>query len=96
MKSLIVNYEPTNTWQRESVVWNTLSGYVYNMNGIPGGNFWDAIPGCDAEYTFQAPRFLSWRGMAAEYNYTGDEKYAYFMIRDMMDFIWDRGMPGGL
>ncbi len=93
MKSLIINYEPTNTWKRESVVWNTLSGYVYNLNGIPGGNFWDAIPGCDAEYTYQAPRFLSWRGMASEYNYTGDEKYAYFMIRDMMDFIWDRGMP---
>lgn len=93
MKSLIVNYEPTNTWKRESVVWNTLSGYVYNMNGIPGGNFWDAIPGCDAEYTYQAPRFLSWRGMAAEYDYTNDEKYAYFMIRDMMDFIWDRGKP---
>ncbi len=93
MKSLIVNYEPTNTWKRESVVWNTLSGYVYNMNGIPGGNFWDAIPGCDVEYTYQAPRFLSWRGMASEYNYTGDEKYAYFMIRDMMDFIWDRGKP---
>ncbi len=92
-KSFIVNFEPTNTWDPGTVVWNTLTGYVYNYNGIPGGCTWDAVPGCDAEYTYQVPRFLAWRGLATEYEYTGDEKYAYFMIRDMMDFIWDKGGP---
>ena len=92
-KSFIVNFEPTNTWNQDTVVWNTLTGYVYNYNGIPGGCTWDAVPGCDAEYTYQVPRFLAWRGLASEYEYTGDERYAYFMIRDMMDFIWDKGEP---
>lgn len=92
-KSLLVIFEPTNTWKQETVNWNALTGYVYNFNGIPGGNHWDAIPGCDVEYTYQAPRFLAWRAVASEYAYTKDEKYAYHMIRDMMDFIWDKGGP---
>lgn len=92
-KSFIVNFEPTNTWKSEQVVWSDLTGYVYNYNGVPGGCTWDAVSGCDAEYTYQVPRFLAWRGLTAEYEYTGDEKYAYFMIRDMMDFIWDKGEP---
>ena len=90
-KSIVALYEPTNTWDENTVNWNTLTGYVYNFNGIPGANTWDSVPGCDVEYTYQAPRFLSWRAGAAEYAYTKDEKYAYKMIRQMMDFIWDKG-----
>ncbi len=37
-KSIVALYEPTNTWDENTVNWNTLTGYVYNFNGIPGAN----------------------------------------------------------
>jgi len=92
-KSVVVLYEPTNTWKEETVNWNTLTGYVYNFNGIAGANHWNGVSGCDVEYTYQSPRFLCWSQAAAEYAYTKDEKYAYKMLRQMMDFIWDKGGP---
>lgn len=90
-KELIVIYDPTNTWTEDSVCWNGLKGYVYNYNGLPGRNDWNAPKGADAEYLYQSARFFGWDILTTEYLYTKDEKYAYYMISDMMDFIWDKG-----
>ena len=90
-KSILVLQEPTNLWENTTATWNNFPGYVFNYNGIEGGNTWDAIPGCDQEYTFQAPRFWAWTPVALEYSITGDEKYAYNALKISMDFIHDKG-----
>lgn len=92
-KSIVALFEPSNTWNQNTVTWGGLTTYVHNFNGVPGGNHWDNVPGADAEYLWQMPRFLSWETLGTEYAYTKDEKYAYNMIRIMMDFINDKGGP---
>lgn len=90
-KEIIVIYDPNNAWSEQNVCWNSLIGYVYNYNGLPGRNDWESPKGADAEYLFQSSRFFGWDILSTEYQYTRDEKYAYYMISDMMDFIWDKG-----
>ncbi len=64
-----------------------LSGLYYNFNGIDGGNHWDKIDGANVEYLFQTIRFGRFNSVASEYHHTGDEKYAYSIIYNIMNFI---------
>ena len=89
-KELIALFEPS-TFEERKATWNSFTGYVYNFNGLPEGTTWGSIPGADVEYGYQMPRFLALRCIAAEYNATRDEKYAYYMIGSMLDFIKKKG-----
>ena len=89
-KDLIAVFEP-NAFNEKKATWNSFTGYVYNFNGLPEGTTWGSIPGADVEYGYQMPRFLAWRCLGTEYNATKDEKYAYYMIDSMMDFIKKKG-----
>lgn len=89
-KELLVNEEPSITWDEDVIAWGRLEHYFYNVNGIPGGMDWlRAYPAnCDSEF-HQTHRFPMWPQILSEYIYTGDEKYAYTMIYTMMDYIID-------
>lgn len=96
-KRILILKEPTNTWSEDTVVWDTLPGYVYSFNGLPDKTDWLRPQGADQEYMYQMTRFSSWINMAIEYDITNDEIYAYDAIRIMEDFIKDMGgwAPGG-
>ena len=88
-KAILVLLEPTNLWENGTATWNNFPGYIFNYNGVDGGNTWNAIAGCDQEYTFQAPRFWAWTPAALEYSITKDEKYVYNALKISMDYICD-------
>lgn len=89
-KELLINEEPSITWDESTIAWGRLEHYYFNVNGVPGGMDWlRAYPeNCDSEFQ-QTHRFVMWPQILSEYIYTGDEKYAYTMIYNMMDYIID-------
>ncbi len=86
---IVDNY--TSTWDEDSVYWDKLNFVLHNYNGLIGGNDWEAAKSSDVEYQYQAPRFMHARTVMTEYKKTGDEKYAYGLLGQIMDFIKDKG-----
>ncbi len=85
-KEFYVMREPNVSWSSENTNWLSVKGLYYNFNGIDGGNPWKKIDGCDIEYSFQTNRFPNWDFLASEYYQSGDEKYAYSVIYNIMSF----------
>ncbi len=86
-KAFYVIKEPSFSWDEKTVSWLDINGLYYNFSGIDGGNPWDKIEGANVEYLFQTIRFGKFCSVAAEYQHTGDEKYAYSVIYNIMGFI---------
>lgn len=80
-----------DSWNEKTVYWDNLNFALHNYNGLVGGYNWGGARASDVEYRFQAPRFMHMRHAIAEYKYTGDEKYAYLILQQIMDFISDCG-----
>lgn len=76
----------------EDSSWNSLTGFLYQWDGMPGKNTWALTRYASSEYLSQSCRFLYRGPMMAEYSYTKDEEYAYFLISEAMDFLMDQGM----
>lgn len=87
-KELIICREGTD-WNASTVTMRSINEYTFNYNGIPGKDTWRQPYNAESEYVLQSPRFRNHCNAAAEYAYTGDEKYAYTVIWDLMDFIID-------
>lgn len=90
-KDLVITREPTDEWKEESATYDKFLGFTYNFHGVPGENHWDNIPGADAEYKGQSTRFGNEEKMIQSYLYYGDERYAYSVIKRIMDIIHDKG-----
>lgn len=90
-KELQVIQETETTWEEGTVSWDAFNGILYNYNGIPTGSTWEDVSGSDDEYEWQMPRMSGLSSIAAEYNATHDENYAYFAIYSMMDIIKKKG-----
>lgn len=80
-----------DSWNEETVYWDNLNFALHNYNGLIGGYDWGGAHASDVEFRYQAPRFMHIRHAIAEYKYTGDEKYAYLILQQIMDFISDCG-----
>lgn len=90
-KEFYVMKEPDIAWEEDSVNWMSFSGLYYNFSGIDGGNNWTELAGSDIEYRYQCIRFDKFNCVASEYRHTGDEKYAYSIIYNIMDFLSTKG-----
>lgn len=90
-KDLVITREPTDEWKEESATYDRFLGFIYNFNGVPGENHWNHIPGADSEYKAQSTRFSNEEKMIQSYLYYGDERYAYTVIKRIMDIIHDKG-----
>ncbi len=86
-KEFYVIKEPNISWDPATVSWLDINGLYYNYNGIDGGNDWNKIEGANVEYLYQTIRFHRFTHVAAEYRHTGDERYAYSIIYNIMGFI---------
>ena len=78
-------------WDEETVFWDNLNFTVHNYNGLVGGSDWKGAKSSDIEFAYQAPRFMHTRNTLTEYKYTGNEKYAYTLLSQVMDIITDTG-----
>ncbi len=87
-KELVVCREGTD-WNASTVTMRSITEYTFNYNGLPGKDTWRNVGNAESEYILQSARFSNHSNAAAEYAYTGNEKYAYTVIWDLMDFIID-------
>ncbi len=87
-KELVIFREGTE-WDASTVTFRSITEYAHNFNGVPGRNTWRGVISDESEYVWQLVRFANHSTAAAEYAYTGDEKYAYAVIYDLLDFIID-------
>ena len=87
-KEVVICREGTD-WDASTVTMRSINEYTFNYNGIPGKDTWRQPYNAESEYVLQSPRFRNHCNAVAEYAYTGDEKYAYTVIWDLMDFIID-------
>ncbi len=78
-------------WSEDSVYWDSLNFAVHNYNGLMGGCDWKSARSSDIEFAYQMPRFMHARSTMSEYKYTGNEKYAYSLLSQVMDIITDTG-----
>ena len=76
-------------FNEKTVCWNNLNFVVHNYNGLVGGYNWEGAAGSDLEFTYQGPRHMPARSIMTEYKYTGNEKYAYALLGQVMDCITD-------
>ncbi len=87
-KELVVFYSDDSTWQEETATYNKVLPqviYSYDQDDSWG---WNAPSGCGARYPEELLRFDTWFDkLVKAYNSTGDEKYAYTALRQLMDFI---------
>lgn len=88
-KELVIFREGTDWADASTVTFRNMIEYAHNFNGIPGGNTWRGVTSDESEYVWQMVRFRNHATAAAEYAYTGDEKYAYKVIYDLLDYIID-------
>jgi hypothetical protein len=91
-KELIVFYSDDSAWNEESATYNSVAPqlmYSYDQSDSWG---WDKPSGSGSRYAEELLRFDTWFDkLVKAYNYTGDEKYAYTALRQIMDFINVRG-----
>ncbi len=78
-------------WNEKTVYWDSLNFTVHNYNGLVGGTDWKGARSSDIEFAYQMPRFMHARSTMTEYKYTGNEKYAYSLLGQVMDIITDTG-----
>ena len=78
-KELVISREGTE-WDASTVTMANITEYTFNFNGIPGKDTWRKPGNAESEYILQSPRFRNHCNAAAEYAYTGDEKYAYTLL----------------
>lgn len=90
-KQLWIIDNRNSAWSEDSVYWDSLNFVVHNYNGLVGGSDWKGARSSDVEFAYQMPRFAHTRNTLTEYKYTGNEKYAYSILSQVMDFISDCG-----
>ncbi|MBE7051216.1 MAG: DNRLRE domain-containing protein [Ruminococcaceae bacterium] len=78
-------------WDEHTVFWDNLDFTVHNYNGLVGGSDWKGARASNIEFAYQAPRFMHSRNAMTEYKYTGNEKYAYALLTQVLDLITDAG-----
>ena len=76
----------------EESSWNSITGFLYQWDGTKGKNSWETPKYASSEYLSQSCRFIYRGAVMAEYSYTKNEDYAYFLISEAMDFLADQGM----
>ncbi|MBQ4631015.1 MAG: S-layer homology domain-containing protein [Clostridia bacterium] len=81
-------------WEEENLVFKSHVYDYKSFNGQPGGIDWGTFSNADVEYMYQIGRFPWLTSMIYEYEYSGEEIYAYRAIRQLMDFINDCGSKG--
>ncbi len=91
-KRIMIVKETDNLWDENTVAWSTMIGKVYSWQGIEGGTDWNNPVGAEREFFHMLSRFYHIQPLAYEYEYTGDEYYAYATINNIMDFIVDKGL----
>ncbi len=79
------------SWDEKTVFWDSLNYVVQNYNGLTGGYNWKGARSGDIEFAYQVPRFMHSRSTMTEYRDTGNEKYAYALLGQVMDLICDTG-----
>lgn len=90
-KHLWVIDNRNKAWSEDEVFWAGMNFVVHNYNGLIGGCDWKAPKFSDVEFAYQMPRFGHSRNTMTEYKYTGNEKYAYAQLGQVMDIITDFG-----
>ncbi len=88
-KQLYVVDNAGGSWTEDNVYWDKLNFVLHNYNGLVGGCTWQTAKGTDVEYAYQMPRMMHLRSAMTEYKYTGNKKYAYAIITQIMDLITD-------
>ncbi len=91
-KELVVFYTDDSSWEEESATYNNVTPqviYSYDQDDTWG---WNKPSGSGSRYSEELLRFDTWFDkLVKAYNSTGDEKYAYTALRQLMDFINVRG-----
>lgn len=90
-KKIYVMNDTYSGWDEKTVCWGNLNFVLHNYNGLEGGSDWKGAKCSDIEFAYQMPRFMHTRNTLTEYKYTGNEKYAYSILSQIMDFICDTG-----
>ena len=90
----VVIFSNTNAeWSEETVTWNNLEHLIYSYDGESGPRW--VQPG-DAGYRFhEEMNRMSTSAYRQTYIYTGDEVYAYHLLRIWLDFYKKRGSDPG-
>ena len=89
-KEVALLLEKSNFTEKSTL--SSLTGFIYSWDGLPGKNTWEAPKYASSEYLSQSCRFLYNECMRAEYTYSKNEDYAYFLISEAMDFLADQVM----
>lgn len=87
----IMVYNERMTREEDILTWNTLTGMIYNYNGLPGQFDWKAPAYTDNEFLTQSVRMEPLNQITLEYATTKDEKYAEGALFMIGDYIIDRG-----
>ena len=90
-KRIMVMREGDISWSENTVSWNGITGKTYSWQGINGGTDWNIPVGGERQWDYFVARAMWLRPLTNEYQYTGDEAYAYHALRIWMDFISDKG-----
>lgn len=97
-KEFNVMMQPDTSWNSASVYWKYFTWQYYNYPGLYEGKEWDISkhPSYEHNYDGMSKRFQRQHYLGAEFVKTGNEEYAYSVIRDMltfMDFFEDTRLP---
>lgn len=90
-KKIYVMHDTYSGWDEKTVCWGDLNFVLHNYNGLEGGYDWKGAKSSDIEFAYQVSRFMHTRNTLTEYKYTGNERYAYSILSQIMDFICDTG-----
>ena len=69
--------------------WNTVIGYQYSWEGLPGGYDWDLPEGAHSQFTSWTRRMYFFSDVAAKALKTGKPEDCHAAIAPLMDFIRD-------
>ena len=93
-KRILIPKSYSAIWEEENLVFGSHVYDYRSFTGQPNGIDWVTFSNADVEYMYQICRFPWLTSLVYEYEYSGDETYAYSAIRQLMDFINDHGDQG--
>jgi hypothetical protein len=91
-KEVVIFYSDDSDWnEKTSTYKSVLAQVVYSYDQLDSWA-WNQPSGAGYRYQEELLRFNTWYDKLVKlYNLTGDEKYAYTALRQLMDFIYIRG-----
>ena len=91
-KETIVFYSDDSDWkENEATYKNMTAQVVFSYDQLDSWK-WNQPSGAGYRYQEELLRFDTWFDKLVKvYNYTGEEKYAYTALRQIMDYIYVRG-----